>query len=437
MPAKRRQPGHPLLQVALDFLDLDRALKVAKAAAAGGADWLEAGTPLIKSEGLQAVRTLKQQFPDHVIVADMKTMDAGRAEVEAAAKAGAGVVHVLAAASDATIGECVEASRNVGTKIVVDLINIPDPVARARQVEALGADYIGVHCPVDVQMLGQDPFAGLREIVAAVGLPVTFAGGIHSENAAGAVAAGARVVVVGGAITKADDPEQATRNIRQALDTGAAVSTELFKRAGQESILEVLHRVSTANISDAMHRGGATGLIRPLAPQMRVAGRALTVRTAPGDFAKPVEAIDEAEPGDVIVVDVGGVGPAIWGELATWSARNRQVAGVIVDGAVRDTADIIKMGFPAFSRLVMPNAGEPRGFGEIGVPIEIAGLPVKTGDWVVGDADGVAVLPRERAVEWANRAMDVLERENRIRQEIKEGGTLGEVTHLLQWEKRG
>ena len=80
-----------ILQVALDFVDLPRAILVAKEAVAGGADWVEAGTPLIKAEGLSAVRELKATFPDRVIVADMKTIDAGRIEVEYAAKAGAGV----------------------------------------------------------------------------------------------------------------------------------------------------------------------------------------------------------------------------------------------------------------------------------------------------------------------------------------------------------
>ncbi len=106
-PSERRAPGlrrierprlraggdpsrpRPILQVALDFVDLPRALEVAREAVAGGVDWIEAGTPLIKAEGLNAVRALKAEFPDKVIVADMKTMDAGRTEVEYAAKAGA------------------------------------------------------------------------------------------------------------------------------------------------------------------------------------------------------------------------------------------------------------------------------------------------------------------------------------------------------------
>jgi 3-hexulose-6-phosphate synthase/6-phospho-3-hexuloisomerase len=84
----------------------------------------------------------------------------------------------------------------------------------------------------------------------------------------------------------------------------------------------------------------------------------------------------------------------------------------------------------------MPNAGEPRGLGEINAVLNINGTLIKPGDWIVGDQDGVIVVPNEKAVEIANRAMDVLERENRIRKEIKEGSTLSKVTHLLKWEKK-
>ena len=129
----------PVLQLALDFVDLPRAMQVAEEAIAGGADWLEAGTPLIKSEGLQAIREIKARWPDRTIVADMKTMDAGRAEVECAAKAGARVVGVLGAASDATIKECVEAARNYGAEIVVDMIQVEDVVTRAKEAEEMGA----------------------------------------------------------------------------------------------------------------------------------------------------------------------------------------------------------------------------------------------------------------------------------------------------------
>ncbi|HEY3417190.1 MAG TPA: 3-hexulose-6-phosphate synthase, partial [Armatimonadota bacterium] len=262
----------PILQVALDFVDFDRALRLAEEAAAGGADWIEAGTPLIKSVGLDAVRRLKERFPQHTIVADLKIMDAGRIEVEYAAKAGAGVVTVLAAASDTTIAECVEAGRHYGAKIAADLINNENPVQRAQELEKLGVNYIDIHTPIDVQMQGLFPFDTLRTIAGVVDTPLCVAGGITSETAADAVASGASVVIVGGSITKAPDATAATQAIRTALDTGQRVATTLFRRATADTIRDILGQVSAANVSDAMHRGGVAPGISSITPGKRCFG---------------------------------------------------------------------------------------------------------------------------------------------------------------------
>ena len=232
-----------VVQVALDFVDLPRAIEIAREAVAGGVDWVEAGTPLIKAEGLRAVRELKAAFPDKLIFADLKTMDAGRIEVEYAAKAGAGLVGVLGAASDSTIKECIEAAHNYGCKLIVDMIEVADPVARSRQAEAWGADYVGIHTAIDQQMRGEAPFTTLRAVAEAVAIPVSAAGGVNSETAAAAAAAGAGIVVVGGAITKAADATAAAAEIRRAVDTGVAIATTLYKRAGEADIRGVLEQV--------------------------------------------------------------------------------------------------------------------------------------------------------------------------------------------------
>jgi 3-hexulose-6-phosphate synthase/6-phospho-3-hexuloisomerase len=426
----------PVLQLALDFVDLHRALGVAREAVRGGADWIEVGTPLLKAEGLEAVRKLRAEFPHVTIVCDTKTMDAGRVEMEAAAKAGANVATVLGAAPDATIRECIEAGRNYGIRVAVDLVNVPDPVGRARAAAEWGASLVGVHCPIDQQMEGKDAFGTLREVARAVQIPVSVAGGIHSETAATAVASGASVIVVGGAITKAENAEEATRRIRRVIETGVAERTDLFKRGGAADLRALLSKPSVPNISDGYHHMPVLPGLVPVVAGLHMVGRALTVRAYPGDWAKPVEAIDQAEEGDVIVIDAGGVPPALWGELATHSAIQRKLAGVVIHGAIRDTPEIRKLRFPAFARHVTARAGEPKGFGEIGVPIEIEGIRVEPGDWVVGDDDGVIVVPQRLAVEIANRAVDRLEFENRLRKEIQQGSTLGKVADLYKWEKR-
>jgi len=430
--------GKAKLQVALDFLDLDRALAVAEQAVAGGADYLEAGTPLIKSEGLAAVRALRERFPGQTIVADMKTMDAGKIEAEAAVKAGANVMTVCAAADAGTIRECVETGRQYGLAVAVDLMGLADPASFAAQAADLGVSWLDVHCPIDVQMQGGDALAVLRAVRAATTLTVAVAGGINSQTAALAASAGADVVIVGGAITKAKDPRQATANIRRALDSGQAVASELFVRATGANLREILQKVRTSNISDGSHRQPCLAGIRTLWEGAFAAGPAVTVRTIPGDWSKPVQAIDIAQPGDVIVIDAAGQPPAIWGELASESAKNKQLAGLVVHGAVRDIAEIRALKLPVWSTLVCSHAGDAQGLGQINVPIMIAGQRICPGDWIVADDDGVMVLPAALAVEMANRAMDVLEAENRIRAEIREGpSTLAKVMHLDKWERKG
>jgi len=426
----------PILQVALDFIDLPRALKLAGEALEGGADWIEAGTPLIKSTGLDAVRELRKKFPRATLVADMKTMDVGRIEVESAAKAGADVVVVLGLASDSTIRECVEAGRHYGAKIMVDLLEVDQLLERAREIEKMGADYIGLHTSVDEQMEGKVSFQGVRTIAGKTGIPIAVAGGVNSENAHKAVEAGANIIIVGGAIIKSVDAKKATAEIKKAIEKKVEIKSELFRRVSEKDIREMLSKVSSPNISDAMHRQGELKGIRPVYSGIKMIGPAFTVRTYPGDWAKTVEAIDEAPQESVIVVDAGGVGPAVWGELATNSCIQKKIAGVVIDGAIRDVPEIRKLKFPAFARIITPTAGEPKGLGEMGVPVEVGGVRVFPGDWVFGDDDGVVVIPQKRAVEITNRAMDVLERENRIRKEIKEGGTLGKITELLKWEKK-
>lgn len=425
------------LQVALDFLEFSRALAVGTQAVAGGADYIEAGTGLIKSEGLDAVRRLRSAFPDKTIIADMKTMDAGKIEAEAAAKAGADVMTVCGSADMSTILECVEAGKHYGCLVAVDLLGIENPLELAKKLEDSGVAWLDVHCPIDAQMKGMDPLALLKELRPVTNLTLAVAGGINSETAALAAAAGADVVIVGGAITKADDPEQATRQIRQALDSKKAVETQLFKRSGLADIRNVLSKVRTSNISDGSHRRPCLEDIRPLWNGAYACGPAITVRTMPGDWSKPVQAIDIAKPGEVIVIDVGGTPPAVWGELATESAKVKGVAGLVVEGAVRDTADILRLKFPVWCRSVTSHAGDAKGLGEINVPITISGQRICPGDWIVADDDGVMVLPIAHAVEMANRGADVLEAENRIRNEIQAGSTLAQVANLARWDKAG
>ena len=121
---------------------------------------------------------------------------------------------------------------------------------------------------------------------------------------------------------------------------------------------------------------------------------------------------------------------AVWGELATLSAMRRGIKGVVIDGAVRDSDDIARLGFPVWARSVVPNAGEPHGHGELQVSIACGGQRVNPGDIIVADEVGVVVVPRELAGEVLAKAREVAEKERRYKAEIKAGKTLSEIFGL-------
>jgi 3-hexulose-6-phosphate synthase/6-phospho-3-hexuloisomerase len=226
---------------------------------------------------------------------------------------------------------------------------------------------------------------------------------------------------------------EAARKVRKSVDSPEAIEIRDTGTVDQE-IREILREVSTSNISDAMHRKGAMKGIHPLI-RGKMVGTAITVQAFAGDWAKTVEAIDVAKEGDVIVIYNESKDVACWGGLATLSALNKGIAGVVIEGAVRDIDEIENLGLSIYTSNTVPNAGDPKGFGEINAEITCGGQTVKPGDYIVGDESGVVVIPKERAYELARRAKEVYKTEKRIFDEIKRGGTLSEILELKKWEK--
>lgn len=382
---------------------------------------------------MDAVREMKKALPGVRIVADMKTVDTGAMEVEMAAKAGADIVAMLASSDNATIEDAMRAARKYGVELMMDLLTVPDPVKRSRELEALGVDYICVHVGIDQQMTGRDTIDFLRDIVKEVSTPVAAAGGIDAITGAEAVASGAAIVIVGGSIVRSADVTGSARKIREAIDH--AQGQVGHKASREEEMIAIFREVSSCNISDAMHRKGAMRGILPINLGTKIVGRAVTVQTFAGDWAKPVEAIDLAGPGDVLVIYNGSSYIAPWGGLATLSCKMKGIEGAVIDGAVRDVDEIRAMNYPIFSAGITPNAGDPKGMGEINSEITCAGQTVRPGDYIVGDESGVVVIPKERAYEIARRAKEVEKTESRLYEEIRRGSTLSQVANLKKWEK--
>lgn len=194
----------PIVQISLDLIDRAEALATAEMALRAGVDWLEAGTPFILAEGVHGVRALRERFPTTPIVADLKIMDGGYLEAEMMAKAGATHVVVMARAHEETLKVVVKAGRDYGVKVMGDNLGFPDMVEGARIIEDLGCDFVIHHIGYDerrgIAAAGRkmpSPLDQLREIVAAVTVPVQAVGGLTLEQAVRTPEYGAPLVVIG------------------------------------------------------------------------------------------------------------------------------------------------------------------------------------------------------------------------------------------------
>ena len=219
------------------------------------------------------------------------------------------------------------------------------------------------------------------------------------------------------------------------------ITIETIERPDPKLVRE-LGQFPTTILSDAMEKSQTMhSEIKPVYPIERICGPAVTARSIVADYLTPVAAIDYTQPGDIIVSDVKGYkDAAIWGDLAAKSCQLRQVAGVVIDGAVRDSDGIRQTGVPHFSRSVTPNAGDASVLGDINIPIQCAGVVVNPGDIVVADNDGVVVVPQLKATLILEKAISQVEAEKQLYDLMENEGltcfqaltrVVGEITPTL------
>lgn len=211
------------MQVALDLIDVKEAISLAKLVRDGGADIIEVGTPLIKCAGASVINSIKESCRDALVLADLKTLDAGWLETEIAARNGADIVTISALAHNKTIVDAVMCARNFGIRIMADLMQVPDPVDRSLELCDLGIDYLCIHTGIDLQKSNKEPLERTLKLINGVMkncfIPVAVAGGINDVIVREFVKAGAKIVIVGSYIIKSTNAYETTKRIRSLIDS--------------------------------------------------------------------------------------------------------------------------------------------------------------------------------------------------------------------------
>lgn len=197
----------PVIQIALDYATIEEAIAMADIGIKAGVDWLEVGTPLIVSQGVQTIGKLKRAYPNFPVLADYKTMDSGGKNVMLTHQQGGQIMTVCGNAPDETVRSAVAASRETGVWVVVDLIGCKTVAARAKQCEEWGANMVYLHYGADQRRADatRDSVQWLDEVQAAVKIPIGV-GTFVAEDGARAAAKGAELVAIGHPTISTSDP---------------------------------------------------------------------------------------------------------------------------------------------------------------------------------------------------------------------------------------
>lgn len=201
-----------------------------------------------------------------------------------------------------------------------------------------------------------------------------------------------------------------------------------------EEIISYAQKLSTATIFEASQQTGAlSSFIKPISPKMKLVGRAFPVKSPPADNLWLHRAVYSANKGDVIVADVAGYEEAgHWGDILAQAAQLRGIAGLVINGGVRDTLQMIEMNFPVFSKgiCIRGTSKNRQGKGSIGKKIIIHDVEINEGDLVVGDADGVVIVPKEFEKEIIQKALEREAKEAEIVRKLLQGETTLKLLNL-------
>jgi regulator of RNase E activity RraA len=205
-------------------------------------------------------------------------------------------------------------------------------------------------------------------------------------------------------------------------------------------IAEQLKTLGVTALSDALDRLGIDGQavgILPVIRTMRFAGPAFTVRMLPVGLSGGVvgDYIDDVPEGAVVAIDNQGIlDQTVWGDILTFVAHAKSLAGTVIDGVCRDSDRCVELGYPVFSRSSTMRTGKDRATADAyNVPVQIAGVRVEPGDWLVGDADGVVAIPASQVSEVLAIAQDIEAAEDRIRAAVSSGMRLDEARRMTNY----
>jgi 3-hexulose-6-phosphate synthase/6-phospho-3-hexuloisomerase len=423
------------LQVSLDFLHLENALFCAEQSIAGGAELLEVGNCLIKNAGLQCIRILKEKFPPIPLVADLKMLTPETQEMKASADAGANGITISGAISESNWGKCLAQAQERNLKVFLDFRDIPVSVMKLQLPLVASTDCVVLNLAQE-----SDVFGILQEIAFRYAKPIAATGITDLANLQEAMSLGLGTGIVQYQEEDTQNFKEATHRIHEAfLQIQQAAASQGSPREYSEQVLRrKLNEVMPSDICE-VYRDKPLFLdkVYPLHRFTKVFGQAATIKMLGGGLPAMLDFLQEVPPKSIVVVDSGGEATPVWNTLTTVVAIKRNLAGVVLYGAITEVNLVRAKGFPCYVNSLTPlPTRESQGCLK-NIPLQLGNVWVRPGDWILGDDCGVLCIPAEKIFTVTERALQLAKHKAQLLREIEDVNDSEKLKQLLTTYQNG
>lgn len=403
------------LQVNLEFLHLENALFCAEQCILAGVDTIEIGTTLLKNSGLNSVRILRDRFPEVFLIVDMKSTENVVEEVNAAATAGASCVTISGAIPLHLWERAIEAGKEKGVKVILDFRGLSEIGHKLAQgVPEVDMVFISLEGDED------KPFYSLQEIISLVGqTPLGITGLSSEEEVSQAISLGISTLIARFSDSSGKDCQEAVKNLQVVLANCEKAFPLNPVSVNEESLRKMLDNLMPADICDAVEHSVYLDRVYPIHKYTKLVGKVNTLKVWPGAHIEVLEFLLEVEPGSILVIDSGGQGSAVWGQVATEIALKRGLAGVVVYGSITDINKIRDRGFPCYTTALTSAVTSHRGMVLKNKPLQIGNVWIRPGDWLLGDDTGVVCLSASHLFSIIPKALALSEEKMKLVSQIE------------------
>lgn len=379
----------PKLSVSLEFLHLENAIFCAEQSVSAGVDIIEVGSTLLKSTGLTSIKVLRERFPEVTLVADMKVQSNVASEIKAIAGAGANSITISGNVSSKVWQQSLDVAKEHEVDVILDFRDLVRP-----------QQYIDEHIPEGFHSimlsLDKSSFALLQKTTSLLSTPVGVQGIEEEDAIVEAISLGASTIGIRFCDTKEKSIQEAVKSISAILSNAKRTFPKDPISLHEEQLLQLLEQVSPSDFCEVSERPCFLENVYPVQKYTKVAGKAATLKVWPGAEMAVIDFLMKMEPHCILVIDAGGRGSAVWGQMATEIAIKKELVGVVVYGSIKDVNKIREKGLPCYTSSITPiiAKNQDSSFSE-NCPLKIGEVFIKPGDWLIGDDTGIISISKE------------------------------------------